>query len=164
MGEKGEKELGVGITATCTRGAQGVARIEMSSDATNLQPLVVEDTGANVEKVVQGSLFRWVRGDCIGHGASGTVFKALNQMTGQIIAVKEVHMDLQRKVDVKFKEALENEIALMRELRHPNIVAYFGCDLIGSSIFMYLEYMAGGSVARVLDQFGPFEESLISDS
>jgi len=79
------------------------------------------------------------------------------------MAVKEVHMDLKRKADERFKEALQNEIELMREFRHPNIVAYYGCDWIDNRIYMYLEYMAGGSIARVLDQFGAFEETLLSN-
>jgi len=161
--EKIEQTLLTGVTATATRGAHGVARIEMTGDAESSMPPWVQDQGLGVDKVVQGSLFKWIRGDCIGHGASGTVFKALNQTNGQIIAVKEVHMDLQRKVDLKFKESLENEIALMRDMRHPNVVEYYGCDWIGTSIFMYLEYMVGGSIARVLDQFGAFEESLVAE-
>mmetsp|Transcript_70539 Transcript_70539/g.178546 ORF Transcript_70539/g.178546 Transcript_70539/m.178546 type:complete len:617 (+) Transcript_70539:63-1913(+) len=159
---KVETVVGADVTVTCTRGIQGVARIDLTSAQTMR---TAQDDSNNPTEVshVQGALLHWVRGECIGHGASGTVYRALNQTSGQLMAVKEVHMDLQRKTDARFKEALENEIALMRDLRHPNIVAYYGCDWIGSSIFMYLEYMAGGSMARVLDQFGAFEESLIAD-
>mmetsp|Transcript_21506 Transcript_21506/g.46749 ORF Transcript_21506/g.46749 Transcript_21506/m.46749 type:complete len:655 (+) Transcript_21506:526-2490(+) len=155
-----KKELSPDITATCAQRAECVAGIDLESSFT---PGSFEPLGLNSDHVVTGRSFKWVRGDCIGRGASGTVYKALNQDTGQLIAVKEVHMDLQRKQDVRFREALQTELKLLSELRHPNIVAYYGCDLLGSVLCMYLEFMAGGSVARVLDQFGPFEESLIAD-
>jgi len=118
--------------------------------------------GGFTQEVVQGATFRWVRGECVGHGASGTVFKAMNCATGQLMAVKEVHMDLKRKADEKFKEAIETEIQLMQDLRHPNVVAYYGTDVVDTRIYMYLEYMAGGSIARVLDQFGPLGETLMA--
>lgn len=157
-----ERTVADDITLTCMLGSQGVAKIETA----NLNRQFTQDSDnawRTTESLVVGSMFKWIKGECIGYGASGAVYKALNQTTGQMMAVKEVIMDLQRQSDAKFKAALENEITLMRELRHPNIVAYYGCDSIGSSIFMYLEYMAAGSVARVLDQFGTFEESLIAD-
>eukprot|EP00971_Amphidinium_carterae_P231682 4597879-Amphidinium_carterae.1 len=34
-----------------------------------------------------------VRGDVLGTGSLGVVFKALDQRTGEIFAVKEVHID-----------------------------------------------------------------------
>lgn len=156
--QRHELQLSSEVTATCTVGGHGVARIELQGD--------IAPSGVNFGSktaIVHGAHFSWVRGDCIGRGASGTVYKALNQATGQVMAVKEVHMDVQHRNDQRLKEALEGEIEVMKALRHPNIVAYYGCDFIESSIFMYLEYMGGGSFARVLDEFGPFEESLISE-
>ncbi|CAE7354562.1 mkkA [Symbiodinium microadriaticum] len=51
----------------------------------------------------------------------------------------------------------------MRSLRHPHIVSYYGCHWADDHLHMYLEleYMAGGSLAQVLSNFGPLEESLI---
>merc|ERR1712048_524676 len=37
-----------------------------------------------------------------------------------------------------------------------------GHDCIDHSLYIYLEYMPGGSVAQVLSQFGAFDESLIA--
>jgi len=101
---KVETVLAQDIAVTCTRGSQGVRRIDLSSQ---LPPQMPQDDAATAEGAIRGALFTWVRGDCIGHGASGTVFRALEQSTGQLMAVKEVHMDLQRKVDARVKEALE---------------------------------------------------------
>merc|ERR1712048_1485059 len=49
-----------------------------------------------------------------------------------------------------------------KELAHPHIVSYLGHDYIDNALYIYLEYMAGGSVAQVLSQFGSFDESLIA--
>ena len=40
--------------------------------------------------VVKGSSGRrWVRGEAIGRGSLGTVFQAMDQQTGELLAVKE---------------------------------------------------------------------------
>lgn len=110
----------------------------------------------------RGTQCTWVRGDDIGSGSLGNVFKALNQRTGQIFAVKEVRIDKAVLQDVSYRETLENEVDLLRELRHPRIVSYLGHDRIDTSLFIYIEYMPGGSVNHVLFQFGAFDESLIA--
>jgi len=104
----------------------------------------------------------WVRGEEIGHGTLGSVFKALDQKTGMIFAVKEVRIDSRDKADVKFKQALENEVSIYKELHHERIVQYMGHDTLAGSLYIYLEYMPGGSVTQVLGQFGAFDESLIT--
>merc|ERR1712187_583694 len=111
---------------------------------------------------IQGSATKWVRGEVLGHGSLGCVFKALDQNTGQIFAVKEVRIDGKLDTDVKFKTSLENEISIYKELKHPHIVSYLGHDYIDHSLYIYLEYMPGGSVAQVLSQLGAFDESLIA--
>jgi serine/threonine protein kinase len=111
---------------------------------------------------VKGSACAWVRGEVLGHGTLGSVFKALNQRTGQIFAVKEVRIDSKDNEDLKFKESLENEISIYKDLHHPRIVSYLGHDDIDSKLCIYLEYMPGGSVTQVLSQFGSFDEQLIA--
>lgn len=110
---------------------------------------------------VRGSNVAWVRGENLGRGSLGSVFKALDSRTGQIFAVKEVCIDSKLGSDLKLKKALEGEVEIYRELQHPHIVSYLGHDEIGTSLYIYLEYMPGGSVAQVLSQYGAFDESLI---
>eukprot|EP00439_Symbiodinium_sp_Y106_P026643 s4310_g3.t1 len=102
---------------------------------------------------------RWIRGESIGRGSLGTVYQAMDQQTGELLAVKEVVINASDSADMKFKDQLENEIQI--ELKHPRIVAYLGHDYMGDSLFIYLEFMAGGSLAQALRQFGCFEESLL---
>lgn len=112
---------------------------------------------------VKGARFTWVRGEAIGRGSMGMVFKALDQNTGQSMAVKQVVLNEEEDGDAALKQSLENEIKLLQDLHHPHIVEYLGHDYIDSCLYMYLEYMPGGSMAHVLQTFGAFEESLIAD-
>merc|ERR1719198_2324699 len=79
-----------------------------------------------------------------------------------MFAVKEVRIDGKIDAERKFQKSLENEVSICKELQHPHIVSYLGHDYIDSSLYIYLEYMPGGSVAQVLSQFGAFDESLVS--
>lgn len=111
---------------------------------------------------VRGEKFCWVRGDLLGRGSLGYVHKALEARTGQLMAVKEVVLDFQDQTDEKFRQSLQNEIDLLKDIKHPRIVAYLGHDYIEGRLYIYLEYMPGNSIAQVLSQFGPLDESLSS--
>lgn len=75
--------------------------------------------------------------------------------------LEEVYINTSDRSDLKFKEQLENEIQMMKDLKHPRVVTYFGHDYVGDCLYIYMEYMAGGSLASALKQFGCFEESLV---
>ncbi|CAM9115648.1 unnamed protein product [Chrysoparadoxa australica] len=100
---------------------------------------------------------RWKRGEVIGNGVSGTVYKALNLDTGEIMAVKQVEVSA---LDTRDMEAFENEVTMLREHDHPNIVKYFGTERAPDGLSILLEYVAGGSMRSMLDTFGPFEEQV----
>merc|ERR1712080_647377 len=102
-------------------------------------------------------------GEMIGRGALGRVFKALDQKTGEILAVKEVLINVDDADDNKFLQDLKNEVDILKGLTHPHIVAYLGHDYIDGCLYMYLEHMPGGTVTQALQQFGVFEEILIAD-
>ena len=66
--------------------------------------------------------FKWKRGNLIGRGAFGSVYQAMLS-TGMIIAVKQVEME---ELDVnkmrKEYESVREEVKILRELEHVNIV------------------------------------------
>jgi serine/threonine protein kinase len=57
--------------------------------------------------------------------------------------------------------ALETEVAVLRTLRHENIVRYLGTGRDGDAVCVFLEYVQGGSIAGLLAKFGPFSEAVI---
>eukprot|EP00933_Yihiella_yeosuensis_P016432 TRINITY_DN14046_c0_g1_i1.p1 TRINITY_DN14046_c0_g1~~TRINITY_DN14046_c0_g1_i1.p1 ORF type:complete len:835 (+),score=168.08 TRINITY_DN14046_c0_g1_i1:109-2613(+) len=112
--------------------------------------------------IVKGETFNWVKGELVGRGTLGRVWKALNRKTGELMAAKEVVLDPRDPDECKFRESLQNEIALYKDLNHPHIVSYLGNDFINNRLYIYLEFMPGGSISQVLSQFGPLEEPLIA--
>lgn len=58
-------------------------------------------------------------------------------------------------------ESLQHEMVLLKELHHENIVTYYGSSEEGGNLNIFLEYVPGGSVSSMLNNYGPFEESLI---
>ena len=132
---------------------------------------------------------RWTRGDGLGAGSFGSVYLGLNADTGELFAVKEVEVldDSERAKEAVAQ--LEREVRLLTKLQHPNIVRYVGTarddavmkggerrddddessanggnrgDRRPSSLFIFLEYVPGGSIAGLLERFGPLETSVVS--
>mmetsp|Transcript_29346 Transcript_29346/g.67547 ORF Transcript_29346/g.67547 Transcript_29346/m.67547 type:complete len:605 (+) Transcript_29346:94-1908(+) len=103
----------------------------------------------------------WAHLDLLGRGSNGSVFKALDQLTGQIVAVKEV-MVAGSDEDQKYLQQLENEVSILKELSHPHIVRYLAHDYTSECLYMYMEHMAGGTLKEALGQFGKFDELLIA--
>lgn len=58
-------------------------------------------------------------------------------------------------------EAMEREILMCQKLRHRHIVGYLSAQRLNhNEIFVFLEYVPGGSIASMLRRFGVFREDL----
>lgn len=57
---------------------------------------------------------------CLGEGSFGKVYEAISD-EGRKVAIKRVEQKLVCS-DRYLKESLDNEIAIMQKLKHPNIV------------------------------------------
>ncbi|XP_043694468.1 MDIS1-interacting receptor like kinase 2-like [Telopea speciosissima] len=85
---------------------------------------------------------------CIGKGAYGSVYKA-TLSTGQVVAVKKLH-PLQEDAEMVNKKHFTNEIHALTEIRHRNIVKFYGfCSHVWHSFLVY-EYLERGSLAKIL--------------
>lgn len=67
----------------------------------------------------------------IGQGASGTVYTALEASTAQQVAIKTMNLKQQPK-----KELIINEILVMRQNKHPNVVNYLDSYLVGDELWV----------------------------
>lgn len=108
----------------------------------------------------------WFRGKVIGSGSFGTVFMGVNKDTGELMAIKEVNVpkssnNVDEQRHRKMVEALKREITFMKDFDHENIVQYLGFKADSDSMHILLEYVPGGSLHSILNQTGPFEETLI---
>ncbi|CAM9501439.1 unnamed protein product, partial [Ectocarpus fasciculatus] len=100
----------------------------------------------------------WKRGEQIGMGSFGKVFKGLNKSTGELFAVKQISLRDGLREEIN---TLEAEIDLMKDLDHRHIVRYCGTDRGVRHLYIFLEYVPGGSIASMLQQFGVFREDLV---
>ena len=63
-------------------------------------------------------------------------------------------------------DAAKNEIKKLQLLRHNNIIQYYGCafrnekgtEYENGQVEIYMEFMGGGSLRKILGDFGPFTE------
>lgn len=111
---------------------------------------------------------KYMKGAMIGQGSFGTVYLALHALTGELMALKQVEMPSSSGTHLDAKknnmvEALKREIGLLRELKHPNIVQYLGSNSDEQHLNIFLEYVAGGSVATMLVNYGSLNEVLIAN-
>ncbi|KAM3707384.1 hypothetical protein ACB098_02G022900 [Castanea mollissima] len=107
---------------------------------------------------------RWRRGELIGCGAFGRVYMGMNLDSGELLAVKQVSITMnsasKEKTQAHIRE-LEEEVKLLKNLSHPNIVRYLGTAREHDSLNILLEFVPGGSISSLLGKFGSFPESVI---
>nr|XP_029491431.1 mitogen-activated protein kinase kinase kinase 19 isoform X1 [Oncorhynchus nerka] len=104
----------------------------------------------------------WRKGEVLGRGAYGTVYCGLTNQ-GQLIAVKQVALDASdlETADKEYNR-LQEEVDLLKNLHHDNIVGFLGTSLRDHMVSIFMEYVPGGSIASVLHRFGPLPERVLA--
>ncbi|CAN0897121.1 Mitogen-activated protein kinase kinase kinase ANP1 [Linum grandiflorum] len=107
---------------------------------------------------------RYRKGELIGCGAFGHVYMGMNLDSGELLAIKQVLIPAngatKEKAQAHVKE-LEEEVKLLKNLSHSNIVRYLGTVREEGSLNILLEFVPGGSMSSLLGKFGPFPEAVI---
>ncbi|OMO61224.1 hypothetical protein CCACVL1_23655 [Corchorus capsularis] len=106
---------------------------------------------------------RWRKGELIGSGAFGRVYMGMNLDSGELLAVKQVLIAAnasKEKTQAHIRE-LEEEVKLLQNLSHPNIVRYLGTAREDDSLNILLEFVPGGSISSLLGKFGAFPEAVV---
>lgn len=101
----------------------------------------------------------WRKGDLIGTGASGRVYLGLEEDSGAIIAVKEIVFG--KNHDREELKQMQEEIELLRTLHHNNIVAYLGTDVDDQTLYIFTEWVPGGSIMALVNKFGRLPEAIV---
>eukprot|EP01129_Flabellula_baltica_P007842 TRINITY_DN306_c0_g1_i2.p1 TRINITY_DN306_c0_g1~~TRINITY_DN306_c0_g1_i2.p1 ORF type:complete len:700 (-),score=144.44 TRINITY_DN306_c0_g1_i2:369-2468(-) len=102
-----------------------------------------------MERQVGDYYFAMDANSYLGRGSFATVYKGVNVITGEIVAVKIVEYSGRNSTDKKY---LNQEIDLMKMIRHPNCVNLLHSELSGTQMILILEYCPDGDLKKYLDK------------
>ncbi|CAN0891737.1 Mitogen-activated protein kinase kinase kinase YODA [Linum grandiflorum] len=128
-------------------------------NSTATSPSVPRSPGRAENPTSPGS--RWKKGKLLGRGTFGQVYVGFCSESGEMCAMKEVTLFAD---DAKSKESakqLMQEISVLSRLQHPNIVQYYGSEQVDDNLYIYLEYVSGGSIYTILQEYGQLGELAI---
>ncbi|XP_028087619.1 serine/threonine-protein kinase 4-like isoform X1 [Camellia sinensis] len=114
----------------------------------------MDDVAALME--VAGSRFTDL--ELIGRGSFGDVYKAFDKELQKLVAIKVI--DLEESEDEI--DDIQKEIAVLSQCRSPYITEYYGSYLQQTKLWIIMEYMAGGSVADLIQPGQPLDEPSIA--
>ncbi|KAK4490660.1 hypothetical protein RD792_001351 [Penstemon davidsonii] len=106
---------------------------------------------------------KWRKGRLLGRGTFGHVYLGFNSENGQMCAIKEVKVVSDDQSSKESLKQLNQEITLLSQLSHANIVQYYGSDLSEERLSVFLEYVSGGSIHKLLQEYGAFGEPVIQN-
>ena len=96
----------------------------------------------------------------VGRGAFAVVCHIKNQINGQDMAGKIIDLKLLDENQIK---AIQHEVDILKLLKSPNIIHYYGCVTMATSRMLLFEYCDKGSFREILDQRKkPLTENQIS--
>ncbi|XP_022724241.1 CBL-interacting serine/threonine-protein kinase 12-like [Durio zibethinus] len=89
-------------------------------------------------------LGRYEVGKLLGHGTFAKVYHARNVKSGDSVAIKV--LDKEKILKGGLIAHIKREIAILRRVRHPNIVQLFEIMATKSKIYFVMEYVRGGEL------------------
>ncbi|GMJ11436.1 hypothetical protein like AT3G15220 [Hibiscus trionum] len=113
---------------------------------------------ADIEGLQAAAGYRFSQVELIGRGSFGDVYKAFDKELNKQVAIKVI--DLEESEDEI--EDIQNEISVLSQCRCPYITEYYGSYLHQTKLWIIMEYMAGGSVADLLQSGPPLDEMSIA--
>jgi len=81
---------------------------------------------------------RYFKTEKLGEGTYGVVYKAKDNVTGQIIALKKIRLEAE---DEGVPSTAIREISLLKELAHPNIVTLYNVVHEDNKLYLVFEYL-----------------------
>ncbi|XP_068565272.1 serine/threonine-protein kinase PAK 6b isoform X2 [Cebidichthys violaceus] len=83
----------------------------------------------------------------IGEGSTGVVCIAREKHSGRQVAVKMMDLRKQQR-----RELLFNEVVIMRDYRHQNVVEMFSSALVEEELWVIMEYLQGGALTHIVSE------------
>ncbi len=88
----------------------------------------------------------------LGHGALGTVYRAVDESLGRPVAIKVLHVDASNSGLV---EHFQSEAATLAALNHPDIVAFREFQRVDADLLMVMEFVSGETLEQLAIRCGP---------
>ena len=86
----------------------------------------------------------------LGSGGMGSVYKARDQASGDVVALKILHPAVAGQPDLV--ERLKTELRLARKITHKNVCRVYDISRLGEMAAISMEYMDGESLRALLDR------------
>ncbi|XP_076226202.1 MAP4K3-like protein hppy isoform X14 [Nomia melanderi] len=93
----------------------------------------------------------------IGSGTYGDVYKAKRLSMNDLAAIKVIKLEPGDDFAI-----IQQEILMMKDCRHPNVIAYYGSYLRRDKLWICMEYCGGGSLQDIYHITGPLSEIQIA--
>ncbi|XP_050528661.1 mitogen-activated protein kinase kinase kinase kinase 5 isoform X2 [Daktulosphaira vitifoliae] len=93
----------------------------------------------------------------IGSGTYGDVYKAKRLSTSSLAAIKVIKLEAGDDFVI-----IQQEILMMQDCHHPNIIEYYGSYLRRDKLWICMEYCSGGSLQDIYHITGPLNELQIA--
>ncbi|RNA03882.1 serine threonine- kinase PAK mbt [Brachionus plicatilis] len=82
----------------------------------------------------------------IGEGSTGMVYAANDTANANhLVAIKKMNLHKQQR-----RELLFNEVVIMRDYKHKNVVDMYGSFLVEDELWVVMEYLAGGALTDIV--------------
>ncbi|KAF2009801.1 kinase-like protein [Aaosphaeria arxii CBS 175.79] len=96
----------------------------------------------------------------LGKGAFATVHQLATKIDGSLLAAKELEKRRFMK-NGQLDKKIDNEMKIMEELRHPNVVQFVEYYDQGDFLYIIMEFVRHGDLQGYLNQRGRMPESLV---
>ncbi|XWS28032.1 hypothetical protein CRYUN_Cryun25bG0031200 [Craigia yunnanensis] len=113
---------------------------------------------ADIAGLQEAAGSRFSQLELIGRGSFGDVYKAFDKELNKEVAIKVI--DLEESEDEI--DDIQKEISVLSQCRCQYITEYYGSYLHQTKLWIIMEYMAGGSVADLLQSGPPLDEMSIA--
>ncbi|XP_017695086.1 PREDICTED: serine/threonine-protein kinase PAK 4 isoform X2 [Lepidothrix coronata] len=91
----------------------------------------------------------------IGEGSTGIVCIATVRGSGKLVAVKKMDLRKQQR-----RELLFNEVVIMRDYQHENVVEMYNSYLVGDELWVVMEFLEGGALTDIVTHTRMTEEQI----
>ncbi|KDP32742.1 hypothetical protein JCGZ_12034 [Jatropha curcas] len=144
-----EKEilLRIGETAVLSESCSFTTSNDDDSSSTTTEPTNISPNG-RFRRIIT----YWEKGELLGRGSFGSVYEGISD-DGFFFAVKEVSLLDQGSQGKQSIYQLEQEIALLSQFEHENIVQYYGTDTDESKLYIFLELVTKGSLMSLYQRY-----------